>query len=122
MHLEQSLPASTDRMDADWTAPIWAAIRGHLEGVKAPINRAIRDTPPPIPCCDARFNHLLEERSGVARELNRLEALCAQEFEPGREAEVIEEFLRSSAYFDEDTARVIRDTLMEALASLDRRA
>ncbi len=122
MHLEQSFPASSDPVEADWSAPIWVAIRDHLEGVKAPINRAIRDTPPPIPCCDARFNHLLEERTGIARELNRLEALCAQEFEPGQEAGAIEEFLQSSAYFDEDTARTIRDTLKALLATLGRRA
>jgi hypothetical protein len=111
MQLDQSLPASNERKEADWAAPVWAAIRDYLEGVKAPINRAIRDTPPPIPCCDARFNHLLEERSGIARELNRLEALRSQMFEPGREAEAIEEFLRSSPYIDEDAARTLGKSL-----------
>ena len=111
MHLDESMPASKEPDDADWAAPIWAAIRDHLEGVKAPINRAIRDTPPPIPCCDARFNHLLEERSGIARELNRLEAACSQEFGPGREAGAIADFLRTSPYIDEVTARTLAEDI-----------
>lgn len=117
MHVDQSSPASDARRKADWTAPIWAVLREHLESVKAPINRAIRDTPPPIPCCDARFNHLLEERSGIARELNRLEALSSQDVEPGHEAGAIADFLRSSAYIDADLARTVRERLNEALAA-----
>ncbi|MDH3701593.1 MAG: hypothetical protein OEU46_09785 [Alphaproteobacteria bacterium] len=87
--------------------------------MKAPINRAIRETPPPIPCCDARFNHLLEERSGIARELNRLEALSSQDVEPGHEAGAIAEFLRSSAYIDADLAREIGESLKRERAASD---
>ena len=117
MQLENSLATSKERTEAHWAASIWTAIQEHLDGVKAPINRAIRDTPPPIPACDARFNHLLEERSGIVRELNRLEDLRARGSEPGREALAIEEFLRSSPYIDDDTAQRFRLRLEQAAAA-----
>lgn len=113
MQLEQSLTTSKGRTEA-----VWAAIREHLDGLKAPINRAIRDTPPPIPACDARFNHLLEQRSAIVRDLNRLASLQSRGFEPGREAVAIEEFLRSSPFIDDDTAQRLRAMLDEALAAI----
>ena len=32
----------------------------------------IASYPPPIPACDEQFNHLLEERDRISRELSRL--------------------------------------------------
>ena len=118
MQLEQSLATSKGRAEADWAAPVRAAIRDHLNRVKAPINRAIRDTPPPIPACDARFNHLLEKRSAIVRDLNRLDSLQSRGFEPRREAVAIEEFLRSSPFIDDDAAQRLRAKLEEALAAI----
>lgn len=51
----------------------WHSIRSHLEARQTWIVGAIRDYPPPITACDAQFDHLLEQRGGISRELKRLE-------------------------------------------------
>ena len=51
----------------------WRSIQDHLEARQARIVEAIRDYPPPITACDAQFDHLLEQRGGISRELKRLE-------------------------------------------------
>jgi chorismate mutase len=45
-----------------------------LELERLRLHDEIRDYPQPIPACDEHFNHLLEERARVARELARLRA------------------------------------------------
>ena len=52
----------------------WVALRRHLEGVSATVAAEIRGYPAPIPACDAQFNHLLEQRRLLSRELARLDA------------------------------------------------
>ena len=47
-----------------------AALETELDRVQA----EIRKYPPPIPACDAYFNHLLEERGRISDELARLDA------------------------------------------------
>lgn len=51
---------------------IWDDIKGSLEARLKSVNAEIAAYPAPIPGCDAQFNHLLEERGGLARELTRL--------------------------------------------------
>lgn len=99
-------------------APVWRAIRALLVDVKMPIDQKIRNTPPPIPACDARFNHLLEERGRVARELNRLDAASAQGVSACRSLEAIEDFLASSAFIDDRAAADLRGALHEEFAAL----
>ena len=55
----------------------WEDIRDRLEGRLKAVKEEIAAYPAPIPGCDAQFNHLLEERSGLTRELERLAAACA---------------------------------------------
>ncbi|HEX9810133.1 MAG TPA: hypothetical protein VGC25_11130 [Alphaproteobacteria bacterium] len=61
-------------------APDWAALRLRLETLMAAVEAEIRDYPPPIPACDAQFNHLLELRRLIPAELARLEAAAADGF------------------------------------------
>ena len=43
--------------------------RGSLERERDRLSETIQTYPPPIPACDAHFNHLLAERVRIAREL-----------------------------------------------------
>ena len=56
----------------------WRSIRSHLEARQTWIVGAIRDYPAPITACDAQFDHLLEQRGGISRELKRLERACQE--------------------------------------------
>ena len=51
----------------------WREARERLEDRKRRIVDEIRSYPTPIAGCDAQFNHLLEERAAICRELQRLE-------------------------------------------------
>lgn len=46
-----------------------------LEQKRHKIAEEIRAYPPPIPACDAQFNHLLEERSKLSREIRELQEI-----------------------------------------------
>ncbi len=83
--------------------PAWDAVRRYLESKRRPVQEEIRRYPPPIPACDAHFNHLLEQRSLLSRELVRLEAACR---ESDSEAAVAA-FVRSSPCVDESDAQVL---------------
>ena len=56
----------------------WAALRVEIEALLDEALAEIRVYPPPIPACDAQFNHLLELREGLPRELSRLEGRARQ--------------------------------------------
>ena len=53
----------------------WTEIEVHLERARRSILAEIRNYPPPIAGCDQQFNHLLEQRDRIARDLRRLAAL-----------------------------------------------
>ena len=93
------MPAS----EQDLLHPVWSALRQHLEAKRRPIQDAIRRYPPPIPACDAHFNHLLEQRSALSRELVRLDTLSRGG--NGSGADAIDDFIRSSACVDAKTKR-----------------
>jgi hypothetical protein len=52
-------------------------LRRAIEDLQADVRRQIQSYPPPIPACDAQFNHLLELRRRLPAELDRLEAVSA---------------------------------------------
>lgn len=94
-------------MTAPETEPLWKAIRDHLEGLRKPVEDAIRAYPPPIPACDAQYNHLLEERDRIGRELKRLDALL-DERAGGDALAAAEGFIGSSPCIDDKAAGRIR--------------
>jgi transposase len=77
-----------------------AAIRAHLQTVRARIFEQVRSYPPPITACDAQFNHLLEERERIAAELRRLDALIGAAPAGGVPAAALAAFVRTSPYCD----------------------
>ena len=51
----------------------WQSLRRAIESLKDSVSAEIRNYPPPIPACDAHFNHLLELRRLLPLELARLD-------------------------------------------------
>ncbi len=82
----------------------WAAIRRHLEDVSATVAAEIRSYPAPIPACDAQFNHLLEQRRALSRELARLEAARKDK------SSTLEAFVRASPVLDDAAAQALTGT------------
>lgn len=70
----------------------WRTLRRRLEAKQQSVAEEIHSYPPPIPACDAQFNHLLEQRRVLGRELARLD-LAAKD-----QAIAITDFIRSSPY------------------------
>ncbi len=52
----------------------WNALRARLEHRQEAVAAEIRAYPPPIPACDAQFNHLLARREALSEALARLDA------------------------------------------------
>jgi hypothetical protein len=91
--------------------PIWLEIRARLEQKRDEISREIRNYPPPIPACDQHFNYLLEERARVSAELNRVDELSGESPARRNDIELIEEFIGSSTYINDETKWTIRARL-----------
>ena len=66
MPSNDSLPTFGDPKLAEMA---WSETRSLLEQQRVWIQEEIANYPPPITACDAQFNHLLEQRSRIAREL-----------------------------------------------------
>jgi hypothetical protein len=84
--------------DADLLHPLWAALRRRLEARRRPIQEEIRRYPPPIPACDAHFNHLLEQRSALSREIVRLDAASREA--AGDIGTAVSAFIEKCPYLD----------------------
>ncbi len=52
----------------------WDALRARLERMQEAVAAEINAYPPPIPACDAQFDHLLERREALSEALARLDA------------------------------------------------
>ncbi len=52
----------------------WDALRARLERMREAVATEIHAYPPPIPACDAQFDHLLERREALSGALARLDA------------------------------------------------
>jgi len=100
---------------------LWKDIRVDLLRRKESINEEIRNYPTPIPRCDAQFNHLYEQQARLARELDRIAALAEESL--GREDYIglIERFIASAPYADDDAERQLRSRLKSALSAVGKR-
>ena len=79
---------------------VWTKISSHLENERERIYEEIKNYPRPIPACDAQFNYLLEERTRIADELNRMYEASEQSLNARDSIKVVEEFLTSSPYLN----------------------
>lgn len=76
---------------------LWQEIESHLQKKRREINEEIQNYPPPIPACDVQFNHLLDERTRIAAELNRLRHICGED----GSLEAAYAFMDACPYIDE---------------------
>ena len=87
----------TETLDIDAR---WQAVRDALEARQRALREQINAYPPPIPACDAQFNHLLDQRQALAEELRDLDALRPALTTRGED--VLAAFLRTSRFVDGD--------------------
>lgn len=94
---------------------LWKTIREHLKKERQRVNEEIKNYPTPIPACDAQFNYLLEERTRVAEELDRLEAQSRDSLTRSDDIRFIGEFIASSNYINGEMEERIRSSLLSVL-------
>jgi hypothetical protein len=99
----------TTARDSAELASMWNEIKLHLEDRRRALAAEIRDYPTPIPRCDAQFNHLYEQQSRLARELDRIGALAGKT--RGDTIELIERFIASAPYTDDAAEREFRSRM-----------
>jgi len=95
---------------------MWNEIRHHLEDLRRSLAAEIRNYPTPIPRCDAQFNHLYEQQARLARELDRIGAVAGKT--RGDTIELIERFIASAPYTDDDAEREFRSRMKKQHSAL----
>ncbi|MGC2518689.1 MAG: hypothetical protein WA373_06235 [Burkholderiales bacterium] len=93
---------------------MWKEVRGQLEKRRDRIFEEIGKYPRPIPGCDQQFNHLLDQREQISRELDRMDALSRESLTRRDGIELVDEFIRSSACIDDEAGQAIRSRLKQA--------
>ena len=73
----------------------------YLEKRRIDINEEIRSYPTPIPACDAQFNYLLEQRTKLSQELDRLHGIGSILSEESAMIQLIQ-FIESSDWIPSD--------------------
>jgi len=106
----------TSARDSVKLASIWNEIVLHLEDRRRALAAEIRDYPTPIPRCDAQFNHLYEQQARLARELDRIGAVAGKT--RGDTIELIERFIASAPYTDDDAERELRSRMKKLHSAL----
>ena len=84
---------------------VYDAVQGFLEARRDRICAELGEHPRPVAACDVHFNRLLEERTAVCREIDRLRALRGPDGARGATRAGIEAFLRACASLDEESRR-----------------
>jgi len=77
-------------------------LRRQLLRAREGVLEEIRAFPPAIPACDAQFNHLLEQRDALGRDLGRLDDILAAEVSADEKARRLAAFRRDSAFPEPD--------------------
>jgi hypothetical protein len=109
-------PEGKDRPTAwTWAEAAWDSIRRHLEGEKRRVQEEIKGYPRPIPACDLQFNHLLEERASLSRELDRLDEAAADGLRCPDPVTPLDAFVRSSRHLDDGAKRRLTARRAEGL-------
>ena len=94
----------------------WAELRNLLEQERVRVQEEIASYPPPITACDAQFNHLLEQRTRVARELTRMANLDQTPSPEAERREFLEKGLADPDGLPEEAVIALRELLQENIA------
>jgi len=103
--------------DSAKLASMWNEIRHHLEDLRRSLAAEIRSYPTPIPRCDAQFNHLYEQQSRLARDLDRISALAGASLKREDTIELIERFIASAPYTDDGGEREFRSRMKKQFSA-----
>ncbi len=103
--------------DSAKLASMWNEIRHHLEDLRRSLAAEIRSYPTPIPRCDAQFNHLYEQQSRLARDLDQIGALTGNNATRGDIIESISRFIASAPYTDDGGEREFRSQMKKQLSA-----
>jgi hypothetical protein len=106
------------KRDSARLASMWNEIVLHLEDRRRALAAEIRNYPTPIPRCDAQFNHLYEQQSRLARELDRIGALPGKSLKREDCVGLIERFIASAPYTDDGDEREFRSRMTKQLFAL----
>ncbi|MCY4023325.1 MAG: hypothetical protein OXF32_07740 [Anaerolineaceae bacterium] len=77
-------------------------LRRQLLRAREQVLAEIRAFPPAIPACDAQFNHLLQRRDALGRDLGRLDDILAAAVSEEEKARRLTAFRRDSAFPEPD--------------------
>ncbi|MCE2489554.1 MAG: hypothetical protein J4G17_06225 [Anaerolineae bacterium] len=77
-------------------------LRQELLQARAGVLAEIRACPPAIPACDEQFNHLLEQRDALGRDLGRLADILAAKVGDKEKARRLADFQRQSTFLHVD--------------------
>ena len=91
-------------MHSDSVSDSGAQLRARLTQERERVLAELRAYPPAVPACDAQFNHLLEQRDGLGRELGRLDAILVADVDARLKAQRLTDFLRTSTFLNADPA------------------
>jgi hypothetical protein len=94
----------------------WDQIRLQLETEKARIYEEIGTYPPPIAACDQQFNFLLEERTRVSQELDRLNDAAAAGLTIEDATKRMDDFIQSSRYIDLHAGQTIWSSIQQGFS------
>jgi hypothetical protein len=103
--------------DSAKLASMWNEVKLHLEDRRRALAAEIRNYPTPIPRCDAQFNHLYEQQSRLARDLDRISALAGTSLKREDTIELIERFIASAPYTDDGGEREFRSRMKKQLSA-----
>ena len=103
--------------DSAKLASMWNEVKLHLEDRRRALAAEIRNYPTPIPRCDAQFNHLYEQQSRLARDLDQIGALAGKNAKRGDIIESIRRFIASAPYTDDGGEREFRSRMKKQLSA-----
>ena len=106
----QTVTAHQEKEQVDWGASAWEAIRLDLTETKMALYEEISSYPAPVAGCDQQFNYLLERRTGIQKEMVRLNRYVE---ESGTSDKAVEEFVASSVYINGDTKELLLRRLLQ---------
>jgi len=75
-------------------------IQAHLESEQHRNYEEIKNYPKPIPACDVQFNDLLEQRNGIAAEMDRLQQTMQASRETKDPNSLVAEFIISCRFLN----------------------
>ena len=116
---DTSRSTSAEESERELIQSIWAVVRDHLEVSSDRIREEIRNYPLPIPACDEQYNHLLQQRDRISRELGRMHESSKGCLTAKDTIVQLEEFMRSSDFVDAQAEQRIRSALKDQLAKLE---